>query len=96
MRLIQSLPKSRNIAAGKTVLELIALNSMRLLVVGHSYLTAYAQAKYVAMKQLDSNLEIRLVVPREVPHPFKRYQCEVALGMSLEEVVTFGGYLNPT
>lgn len=60
---------------------------MRLLVVGHSYVTAFAQDKYIAMKQLDSNLQIRLVTPREVDHVFMRYRQEIAIGMNQEEVV---------
>ena len=37
---------------------------MKLMVVGHPFLLAHNQKKYVAMKQLDSELRLRLVVPR--------------------------------
>lgn len=61
---------------------------MKLIVVGHSYITAFAQCKYVAMKQLDSNLQIRLVTPVEVGHIFMSYKREMATGLNQEEVVS--------
>lgn len=60
---------------------------MRLLVVGNSYVTAFAQRKYVTMKQQDTQLELRLLTPRAVPHLFQRYERECAPGLSAEEVV---------
>jgi len=43
---------------------------MRLLVVGHSYVLSFAQSKYVAMKQLEPGLQLRLVTPFESRHVF--------------------------
>jgi len=60
---------------------------MRLLVVGHSYVTAFAQAKYVAMKQMDPGLRLRLVTPPETTHVFRRYRREVASGLHTDEIV---------
>ncbi|HZW26321.1 MAG TPA: glycosyltransferase family 4 protein [Gallionella sp.] len=60
---------------------------MRLLVVGNSYLTAFAQRKYVEMKRLDPGLELRLLTPRAVPHLFQRYERECASGLSAAEVI---------
>jgi glycosyltransferase involved in cell wall biosynthesis len=39
---------------------------MRLAVVGHTYVVAQNQEKYVAMRRLDPTLELRIVVPRRV------------------------------
>jgi glycosyltransferase involved in cell wall biosynthesis len=50
---------------------------MKLLVVGHSYVTPFAQAKYVAMIRLDPTLQLRIVVPHEVPHRFMTYRPAV-------------------
>ena len=47
---------------------------MKLLVVGHSYVTPFAQRKYVVMTQLEPTLELRIVVPHEVPHRFMTYR----------------------
>lgn len=60
---------------------------MRLLVVGHTYLTAFAQRKYVEMKRQCPELELRILTPRSIPHVFKRYTRELAPGLSVEEVV---------
>src|SRR5882762_9358491 len=61
---------------------------MRLLVVGHSYITAFAQSKYVAMKRLDGDLQLRMVVPRNFSHVFANYRREVAPGIDQDEVVS--------
>ena len=47
---------------------------MKLLVVGHSYITACSQSKYTAMKQLHSELQLRLVMPHAVRHVLKTYK----------------------
>jgi L-malate glycosyltransferase len=60
---------------------------MKLLVVGHSYVTPFAQSKYVAMKKLEPNLQLRLVVPHEVPHVFMNYTPEIHSGLGAEEFV---------
>ena len=60
---------------------------MKLLVVGHSYVTTYDQTKYVAMKQLNPELRLRLVVPASMQGRFGPLGCEVHPGLSREEVV---------
>jgi hypothetical protein len=54
---------------GKHVVEA----GMKLLVVGHTYLTAFAQRKYVEMKRLSPDLDLRILTPRSVSHVFKHY-----------------------
>ncbi len=49
---------------------------MRLLVVGHPLIVAYNQKKYVAMKQVEPNLQLRIVGPRQSRHVFGIYRCE--------------------
>jgi L-malate glycosyltransferase len=60
---------------------------MKLLVIGHSYVSAYAQKKYVAMKRENPSLEVRLLTPRSVPHPFMRYESETAPEFRNNEVI---------
>jgi glycosyltransferase involved in cell wall biosynthesis len=60
---------------------------MRLLVVGHSFITAFAQRKYAVMKELDRSLQMKLLIPKRVRHPFMTYTPEVASGLAQEEVV---------
>ena len=59
---------------------------MRLLVVGHSYLTAFAQSKYSAMKDESSDLQIRIICPLKMGHLFSDYKQQIAPEFSLEEV----------
>lgn len=61
---------------------------MRLVVVGHSYVTRFAQAKYVAMKQVVPDLSLRLIVPPAMGHTFGTFVFERADGLAEEEVVT--------
>lgn len=70
---------------------------MKLLVVGHTYVTPFAQAKYVAMKAQRPDLALRLVVPPVVHHMFGDYRPEAAKGLLPEDVVvmrSFGGTSN--
>lgn len=60
---------------------------MRLLVVGHTYLTAFSQRKYVAMKRLDPALQVRIVTPPEIGHVFMRYRHERHPALSQEETI---------
>jgi glycosyltransferase involved in cell wall biosynthesis len=72
---------------------------VRLLVVGHSYVTPFAQAKYVAMKALCRNLDLRLLVPQIVRHVFAEYRPTLAAGLAAEDLViahSFGGRSNMT
>lgn len=59
---------------------------MRLLVVGHSYLTAFAQSKYSAMKDASPDLQIRIVCPPKMGHLFSDYKRQIAPEFSLTEV----------
>lgn len=61
---------------------------MKLLIVGHSYLIAAAQEKFVTMKRLDSSLQIRLVTWSEANHVFMRYKREIHPSLTKEEVVS--------
>ena len=60
---------------------------MKLLVVGHPFLFAYNQKKYVAMKQLDPRLRIRLVVPNCGRERFELANYQVHAALTPEEVV---------
>jgi glycosyltransferase involved in cell wall biosynthesis len=61
--------------------------TMRLLVVGHSYLTTFAQSKYVAMKQLDPTFALRIVTPPTMKHPFMDYRHQRHPALLPEEVI---------
>jgi len=43
---------------------------MRLFVLGHTYVTPFAQTKYVVMKELAPTLQLRIATPPRMPHPF--------------------------
>lgn len=60
---------------------------MKLLIVGHSYVTVFAQRKYVEMKRQCEGLELRILTPRAIPHFFQWCTREIAPGLSAEEVV---------
>ncbi len=60
---------------------------MNLLVIGHPFLMAYNQNKYVAMKQLDPRLRLCLVVPSRWCERFGFTVCEIHPALSSEEVV---------
>jgi glycosyltransferase involved in cell wall biosynthesis len=60
---------------------------MRLLVVGHSFVSTYDQMKYVAMKQVDPELRLRLVVPARMQGRFGPLGYEVHPALSREDVV---------
>lgn len=65
---------------------------MKLLIVGHTYLTAFAQSKYVEMKRQCGELELRILTPRSMPHVFKRYTRELTPGLSTDEVIDIRGF----
>lgn len=67
---------------------------MKLLVVGHTYITSLFQSKYVAMKQLDPDLQLRLIVPHKVTHVFMNYKPEINPGLERNEVVALPAILN--
>ena len=60
---------------------------MKLMVVGHPFLLAHNQKKYVAMKQLDPELRLRLVVPEHWRERFDPMDCQVHPALTPEEVV---------
>jgi L-malate glycosyltransferase len=63
---------------------------MKLMVVGHAFLLAYAQKKFIAMKQLDSDLQIRLVIPKQIQDRFRTERAEIHPSFAAHEVVTLG------
>jgi glycosyltransferase involved in cell wall biosynthesis len=60
---------------------------MKLLALGHAFMLAYIQKKYVAMKQLDPGLQLRLVVPTRMQDRFHFRTYEVHPALSPNEVV---------
>ncbi len=66
---------------------------MRLMVVGHPFLLAYNQQKYVAMKRLDKDLHLRLVVPSRGRDRFELTDYQVHPELSPEEVVPLRPYM---
>jgi L-malate glycosyltransferase len=60
---------------------------MKLLALGHPFLFAYNQRKFVAMKRLDPELRLRLIVPRSGHERFAAAESEVHPALSREEVV---------
>jgi L-malate glycosyltransferase len=63
---------------------------MKLIVVGHAFLLAYAQKKFIAMKQLDPDLQIRLVIPTQIQDRFRTEMAEIHPALAAHEVVTLG------
>jgi glycosyltransferase involved in cell wall biosynthesis len=66
---------------------------MKLMVVGHPFLFAYNQRKYVAMKRLDPELRLRLVVPSRGRERFDAVDHQVHQDLSREEVVPLKTWL---
>jgi len=64
---------------------------VRLVVVGHPFLLAHNQKKYVALKQL--GVEIRLLVPSRGRDRFDLTDCEVHPALRREEVVPLKAWL---
>src|SRR5258708_4125065 len=60
---------------------------MKLLVVGHSYVTSFAQAKYAAMKRLDPALQLRIVTPPDIGHFAARQTHRRHDGLRADEAV---------
>jgi glycosyltransferase involved in cell wall biosynthesis len=65
---------------------------MRLAVIGHTYVVALNQEKYVAMRRLDPTLDLRIVVPRRAQHESFRhsYSLERHAQLAAQEVVPLG------
>lgn len=66
---------------------------MRLLVVGHPFLLAHNQKKYAAMKQLNPDLQLRLVVPCKGRDRFEVTDYEVHSSLDATEVKPFRAWL---
>jgi glycosyltransferase involved in cell wall biosynthesis len=66
---------------------------MKLLVIGHAFLLAYIQKKYVAMKDLDPNLRLRLVVPSRMRDRFHHRAYEVHPAFVANEVMPLNARL---
>jgi glycosyltransferase involved in cell wall biosynthesis len=66
---------------------------MRLLVIGHPFLLAHNQKKYVAMKQLDPNLRLCLVVPRRGRDRFEVTDYQVHPALSPQELAPLKAWL---
>jgi glycosyltransferase involved in cell wall biosynthesis len=62
---------------------------MKLLVIGHAFLLAYIQKKYVAMKRINPDLQLRLVVPSRMRDRFHHKAYEVHPALAADEVVPF-------
>lgn len=60
---------------------------MKLMVVGHPFLLAYNQQKYVAMKRLDKNLRLLLLVPSRWRERFEPTDCQLHPELRAEEVI---------
>jgi glycosyltransferase involved in cell wall biosynthesis len=67
---------------------------MKLMVIGHAFLLAYAQKKFIAMKQLDPNLQIRLVIPKQIQDRFRTEKAEIHPSLATHEVVSLGTRLS--
>ncbi len=59
---------------------------MKLLVVGHPLIQAYCQGKYAALKRLNPSLQLRIVGPKRMGHPFGMRYCEVHPALEPREV----------
>jgi glycosyltransferase involved in cell wall biosynthesis len=66
---------------------------MKLLMVGHSFLSAYNQTKYAAMKQLNPELRLRLVVPTNMQGRFGPLTYEVHRALSPGDVIPLKPWL---
>jgi len=60
---------------------------MRILFVGHSFLSAENQTKFVTMKQLDPEMDLQLVVPTKMQERFGPRTYEIHPALDAEEVV---------
>lgn len=69
---------------------------MKLMVVGHPFLLAYNQQKYVAMKRLDKDLRLRLVVPSRGCDRFAFTDHQVHGELTAVEVVPLNAHLAKT
>lgn len=64
---------------------------MKLLVVGHTYVVAFNQSKYVEMKRQCADLELRILTPPRVNHVLGTYPRETAADLSATEVIGVSG-----
>ena len=69
---------------------------MRLIVVSQTYIVASNQGKYVEMKRLYADLQLRMLTPPSVTHIFGRFARDVAPGMSVKELIDIRGFFTGT
>lgn len=69
---------------------------MKLMVVGHPFLLAYNQQKYVAMKRLDKDLCLRLVVPTRWCERFAFTDYQIHGELAAEEIVPLTAHFAKT
>ncbi|MBU2593440.1 MAG: glycosyltransferase family 4 protein [Candidatus Edwardsbacteria bacterium] len=67
---------------------------MKLLIIGHTYITAINQAKYVAMKRLDPQLRLRIVVPQVCNDIFAQHKPERHCKINPEDMVVLPSIFN--
>src|SRR5215472_14742818 len=79
--------------ASQPILRAGSGEAMKLVAVGHSFLSAYNQIKYAAMKRLNPELRLRLVVPSTMELRFGRLVCEIHSGLAPEDVVPLKPWL---
>jgi glycosyltransferase involved in cell wall biosynthesis len=59
---------------------------MKLMVVGHPFMFAYNQKKYVAMKRIDPDLRLLIITPSQGCERFERTECQLHPELRAEEV----------
>ncbi len=67
---------------------------MKLLVVGHIFTISYYQKKYIALKEVEPSLCLRILGPAKVRHPFKTYHHEVYEGLRPGEAIPLPAVLS--
>jgi L-malate glycosyltransferase len=66
---------------------------MKLMAVGHAFVLAYAQKKFVAMRELLPSLQFRLVIPDSIDDRFRKQTFEIHPQLGREEVVALAPHL---
>lgn len=67
---------------------------MKIAVIGRTYITPLAQQKYVALKNLAPEVELKLLVPARVVHVLGRYVASRAAGLVPEELIVCNSAFN--
>lgn len=69
---------------------------MKLLIVGHTYLSGINQAKYVALKKLEPRLNLLMVMPQSCRDMFGSYKPERHSSIRQEEIAVLPSVFNST